>query len=148
MMGLFFIQIPQIRTKSRVNIYPFNNYKSALPVKNGIIIFDFKNQLCELIDHNPTKYKFNYQIPIKYDSEVANITICDLLNAYTDTSDKLIQILAQCFMQAMSHGPYKRAYLIYGKKNSGKTTFVELMEHIVGSDGFCDVGLDKINQRF
>jgi len=25
---------------------------------------------------------------------------------------------------------------------------VELMEHIVGSDGFCDISLDKINQRF
>jgi phage/plasmid-associated DNA primase len=48
----------------------------------------------------------------------------------------------------MGHGPYKRAYLIYGKKNSGKTTFVELMEHIVGSDGFCDVSLDKIGQIF
>lgn len=84
----------QIRTKSRVNGYPFNDYKNALPVENGIIIFDFENQLRKLIDHNPTKHKFNYQIPIKYDSEVVNTTICDILNAYTNTPDKLIQILA------------------------------------------------------
>jgi phage/plasmid-associated DNA primase len=71
-----------------------------------------------------------------------------MLKDYTDTPDKLIQILAQCFMQAMGHGPYKRAYLIYGKKNSGKTTFIELMECMVGHDGFCDVSLDKISQRF
>ena len=83
-----------------------------MPVENGIIIFDFENHSCKLIDHNPTKYKFNYQIPIKYDSEVANTTIGDILNTYTDTPDKLIQILAQCFMQAMGHGPYKRAYLM------------------------------------
>ncbi len=140
--------LAQIRTKSRVNTYPFNGYKNALPVENGILIFDFENQLCKLIDHNPTKYKFNYKIPIKYDSSAKNTIIDDMLKEYTDTPDKLIQILAQCFMQAMGHGPYKRAYLIYGKKNSGKTTFVELMEHIVGSDGFCDVSLDKISQRF
>jgi len=33
----------QIRTKSRVNAYSFNDYKNALPVENGIVIFDFEN---------------------------------------------------------------------------------------------------------
>ena len=79
---------------------------------------------------------------------VKNTRIDDLLQGYADTPDKLIQIPAQSFMQAMGHGPYKRAYLIYGKKNSGKTTFFGLMERIVGHDGFCDISLDKINQRF
>jgi phage/plasmid-associated DNA primase len=138
----------QIRTKSRINAYPFNDYKNALPVENGVIIFDFENQSCKLIDHNPTKYRFNYKIPIKYDSGVTNTIISDMLKDYTDTPDKLIQIPAQSFMQAMGHGPYKRAYLIYGKKNSGKTTFIELMECMIGQDGFCDVSLDKISQRF
>jgi len=140
--------ITQIRTKSRINVYPFNDYKNALPVKNGIVMFDFENQSCKLIDHNPTKYRFNYKIPIEYDSSVRNIIISDMLKDYTDTPDKLIQIPAQSFMQAMGHGPYKRAYLIYGKKNSGKTTFIELMECIIGQDGFCDISLDKISQRF
>jgi phage/plasmid-associated DNA primase len=138
----------QIHTKSRIKAYPFNDYKNALPVENGMVIFDFENQSCKLIDHNPKKYRFNYTIPIKYDSLVTNTTICDMLKDYTDTPDKLIQIPVQSFMQAMGHGPYKRTYLIYGKKNSGKTTFVELMEHIVGHDGFCDISLDKISQRF
>ncbi len=138
----------QIRTKSRTHVYPFNEYKNALPVENGIVIFDFENKACKLIDHNPAKYKFNYKIPIKYDSGVRNTIIYDMLKEYTDTPDKLIQILAQSFMQAMGHGPYKRAYLIYGKKNSGKTTFIELLEYMIGQDGFCDVSLDKISQRF
>ena len=138
----------QIRAKSRTHVYPFNDYKNALPVENGIIIFDFEKQSCKLIDHNPTKHKFNYKIPIKYDRGITSTITHDMLKDYTDIPDKLIQILAQCFMQAMGHGPYKRAYLIYGKKNSGKTTFIELMECMVGHDGFCDVSLDKISQRF
>jgi phage/plasmid-associated DNA primase len=137
------------KTEQSVKYFQFHKtFKNALPVENGIVIFDFENQSCKLIDHNPTKYKFNYKIPIKYDSVVKNTIISDMLKGYTNTPDKLIQILAQRFMQAMGHGPYKRAYLIYGKKNSGKTTFFELMECRVGHDGFCDVSLDKISQRF
>jgi hypothetical protein len=79
-----------------------------------------RKSICKLIDHNPTKYRFNYTIPIKYDILVTNTTICDLLKDYTDTPDKLIQIPAQSFMQAMGHGPYKRTYLIYGKEIFGR----------------------------
>jgi phage/plasmid-associated DNA primase len=138
----------QIRTKSCINVYPSNYYKNALPVENGIVIFDFENQSCKLIDHDPTKYRFNYKIPIEYDSSVRNIIISDMLKDYTDTPDKLIQIPAQSFMQAMGQGPYKRAYLIYGKKNFGKTTFIKLLKCMIGQDGFCDVSLDKISQKF
>jgi hypothetical protein len=65
----------QIRTKSRVNAYPFNDYKNALPFQNGIVIFDFENLSCKRIDHNPTKYKFNYKIPIKFDRGLTNTII-------------------------------------------------------------------------
>jgi len=140
--------LTQIRTKSRVHVYPFNDYKNALPVVNGILIFDFENETCELIDHDPDIYKFNYQVPVKYDETVKNSVIHDMLNGYTENPSELIQIPAQGFMQTMGHGPYKRAYLIHGEKNSGKTTFVEMLEYLVGDDCFCDVSLDKLNQRF
>jgi phage/plasmid-associated DNA primase len=72
----------------------------------------------------------------------------DMLKGYTENSTVLIQIPAQGFMQTMGHGPYKRADLIHGEKNSGKTTFIELLEYLVGNDCFCDVSLDKLTQRF
>ncbi|HIH75405.1 MAG TPA: hypothetical protein HA306_09705 [Methanosarcina sp.] len=140
--------LAQIRTKSRVHIYPFNDYKNALPVDNGIIIFDFENETCERIDHDPKIYKFNYKIPVKFDSDIKNTVIYDMLKGYTENPIELIQIPAQAFMQTMGHGPYKRAYLIHGEKNSGKTTFIEMLEYLVGDECFCDVSLDKLNQRF
>ena len=140
--------LTQIRAKSRVHVYPFNDYKNALPVDNGIVIFDFDNKTCELIDHDPGIYKFNYKIPVKYDPTIKNTVIYDMLKGYTDNPTELIQIPAQAFMQTMGHGPYKRAYLIHGEKNSGKTTFVEVLEYLVGDECFCDVSLDKLNQRF
>lgn len=42
----------QIRTKTRIKAYPFNDYKNTLPVENGIVIFDVENQSCNLIDQN------------------------------------------------------------------------------------------------
>lgn len=140
--------LTQIRTKTRVHDYPFNNYKNALPVANGIILFDFETGTCELVDNDPDTYKFNYQIPVAYNPDVKNTIIHDILNGYTENPTVLIQIPAQAFMQAMGHGPYKRAYLIHGEKDSGKTTFVELLECLVGKEGFCDVSLDKLTQRF
>jgi phage/plasmid-associated DNA primase len=140
--------LAQIRTKTRVHFYPFNDYKNALPVENGIVVFDFEAGKCELIDQDPEVYKFNYKIPVKFDRTVENTVIYDMLKEYTDSPIELIEIPAQAFMQAMGHGPYKRAYLIYGEKNSGKTTFIELLESLVGDDGFCDVSLDKLAQRF
>jgi len=140
--------LTQIRTKARVHVYPFNDYKNALPVENGIVIFDFDAGACELIDHDPSKYKFNYKIPTKYDPTVKNTVIYDMLKGYTGNPSELIQIPAQAFMQTMGHGPYKRAYLIHGEKNSGKTTYIEGLEILVGDECFCDVSLDKLNQRF
>lgn len=146
----------QVRTKSRVFEYPFNNYRNVLPVENGCLVFDFDNGKCWLESHNPETYKFNYKVPMIYDSEIQNDVYLDMFRAYTlnekepekDNSDRLLMIPAQSFMQAMGHGPYKRATLIYGKKNSGKTTFIDLLEDCVGKSGFCDVSLDKIAQRF
>lgn len=140
--------LTQIRTKTRVHVYPFNDYKNALPVDNGIIIFDFEAGTCELIDHDPKEYKFNYKIPVKHDQNVNNSVIDEMLSIYTENPRTLIQIPAQAFMQTMGHGPYKRAYLIHGEKDSGKTTFIELLEYLVGDEGFCDVSLDKLTQRF
>lgn len=140
--------LTQIRTKTRVHTYPFNDYKNALPVENGIIIFDFEAGACNLIEHDPSIYKFNYKIPVKYDPEVKNTVIYDILTGYTENPAELIQIPAQGFMQTMGHGPYKRAYLIHGEKDTGKTTFVGLLECLVGDDCFCDVSLDKLTQRF
>jgi Predicted ATPase len=140
--------LTQIRTKTRVHDYPFNNYKNALPVANGIVLFDFETGTCELVDNDPDIYKFNYQIPVAYNPDVKNSVINDILKGYTENPTVLIQIPAQAFMQAMGHGPYKRAYLIHGEKDSGKTTFVELLECLVGKEGFCDVSLDKLTQRF
>jgi phage/plasmid-associated DNA primase len=146
----------QIETKTRVHDYPFNDYLDALPVENGVIVFDFESETCKLEDHDPEKYRFNYQIPVKYDPDLKNTVIYEVFkeytkdpsNPYTDNAKILVQIPAQAFMQAMGNGPYKRAYLVYGVPNTGKTTFLNILQELVGKDGFHTISLAQINQRF
>lgn len=140
--------ITHIQTKTRVSAYPFNDYKNALPIENGVLIFDFENGKHELIEHDPAVYKFNYKIPVKYDKSGSDDSVLNMLCGYIDDPVDLIEILAQACMETMGHGPYKRAYLIHGPKNTGKTTFVELLERFAGVDMCADVSIELINQRF
>ncbi len=140
--------IAQIQTKTRVHEYPFNTYKNAFPVENGVLIFDFENKKCELVDHDPAVYKFNFKIPAKFDNEAGTENALNLLRSYVDNPIDLIEIPAQSFMQAMGHGPYKRGYAIQGVKNTGKSSFIEFLEKFIGADMRSDVSLEQINERF
>lgn len=140
--------IAQIQTKSRYYSYPFNNHPYSIPVENGVLIFDFENGKCKLVEHNPKLFRFNYKIPVSYNPNNKNEEILNLLKEYTNKPIELIEIFAQSFMEAMGYGPYKRAYLIFGKKNTGKTTFISLLQKFVGMEMCSGVSFEKFNQRF
>ena len=141
--------IAQIQTKSRSYVYPFNNHKNSIPVENGVLIFDFESGKCKLVMHDPKLFRFNYKIPVSYNPNNENDRILnDLLKEYMDNPIELIEIFAQSFMQAMGYGPYKRAYFIFGVKNTGKTTFVDLLQNFVGIERISDINFEQFNQRF
>lgn len=141
--------IAQIQTKSRSYAYPFNNHKNSIPVENGVLIFDFENGKCKLVEHDPKLFRFNYKIPVSYNQNNKNEKILNgLLKEYMDNPIVLIEIFAQSFMQAMGYGPYKRAYFIYGVKNTGKTTYIDLLQNLVGVGMTTDISFEQFNQRF
>jgi len=140
--------IAQIQTKSRYYSYPFNNHNNSIPVENGVLIFDFEDGKCKLVEHDPKLFRFNYKIPVSYNPNNKNEEILNLLKGYTDKYIDLIEILAQSFMEAMGYGPYKRAYFIYGVKDTGKTTFVNMLEKFIGVEMCSDISFEQFTQRF
>jgi len=141
--------IAQIQTKSRSYDYPFNNHPNSIPVENGVLIFDFENGKCKLVDNDPKLFRFNYKIPVSYNPNNKNENILNnLLKEYMDNPIELIEIFAQSFMQAMGYGLYKRAYFIYGETNTGKTTFINMLENFVGVKMCSDISFEQFNQRF
>ncbi len=128
--------------------YPFNNYGNLLPVRNGIVRIDWTAGSLERIDFSP-EYKFNYKIETDFNPEARTESIEKLLKQYNGETAPLYQIPAQAFLQALGHAPFKKAHLLQGHTNAGKSSFLELLYRTIGHDQFSHVSLqDLAGNRF
>lgn len=126
--------------------YPFNKYNNLIPVSNGIVKIDFESKEVELIPHTP-EYKFNFKLPANYDKDADHTTIHDnVLTKYVEKHDVdlLYQIPAQAIIQMMGSAPYKKAYLLQGDPNAGKSTYLELLMRVFGIDNISDQSLQNL----
>lgn len=153
-----------VKNTNPQDTYPFNNYDNAIPVKNGVIVIDFEKNEYALEKSNPEKWKFNYKLPVIFKEDLINDCIINELKKYTskkvvtDTDEEvyeetdeykmLIQAIAQALLQAMGYGPYKKAYLLKGSKNCGKTTFLDFTECIIGESSKSKVALSELTPQF
>lgn len=137
-----------IKNTNPMSKYPFNMHTNAIPVKNGIVVLDFVNNQIDLENHDPEIWKFSYVLPVYYDANEKNSVITDELKKYTPDWKMLLQGVAQCLLQAMGYGPYKKAYLLKGKKNCGKTTFLDIMEKVLGEENKSKVSLSELTPQY
>ncbi|RXA21847.1 hypothetical protein EQO05_01005 [Methanosarcina sp. MSH10X1] len=133
-----------IKNTNPVEEYPFNKHNNAIPVKNGVVVIDFEKKTITKEEHDPAKWKFNYVLPVVYNEKAVNDTIINELKKYTPDYKMLVQAVAQSLLQAMGYGPYKKAYLLKGGKNCGKTTFLDITEEIVGKNNKSKVALNEL----
>lgn len=110
---------------------PWNQHPQTINVKNGVLIFNLDASDDEepvvLVPHSP-EYRFSYCLPIVYDPEASIEPVLE----YFDTlkAEPSTQILAQVFGHLLlsSWGKvYKKAYYLNGPRDSGKSTFIELV---------------------
>ena len=139
-----------IKNTNPCSEYPFNKHNNAIPVQNGVVIIDFETGKLTLEDHNPKKWKFSYILPIEVDEKNNSNVIVEVLKEYTPDYKMLIQSIAQALLQTMGYGPYKKAYLLKGIKNCGKTTFLDIVERIIGDMCKSKVSLNEFtpSRRF
>jgi primase-polymerase (primpol)-like protein/phage/plasmid-associated DNA primase len=130
-----------------VTEYPFNKESAAVPVKNGIILLDFENKTKTLIPHS-SEYKFNYIIPTDYREHADPKPIDDILQQYSpDQVKELYQLAAQGVLQMLGYGPFKKAYLLQGPPDAGKSSYRELLLRTFGARNICDVSLEMLNPK-
>ena len=134
----------QIKYKSPYLDFPFNNHINLLPVKNGILSFDFEAEKVELLPLDP-KYKFTYQLTVTYDPNADPEPVDQILKEYTEVPEILYQIPAQAVLQMIGYGPYKKAYLIQGRPDAGKSTFLDFLWSCFGEKNRADVPLNELN---
>lgn len=132
-------------------IYPFNVQDNAINVKNGVVVIDFDNETFKLVEHDP-KFKFNYKFDIKFNpANTTDIIHKKVICEYVEPGDVdiLYQIVAQALLQTLGAAPFKKAYLLQGDQDAGKSGFLELLLRTFGKKTHSQVSLqDLCNNRF
>lgn len=114
--------------------YPFNQSKNMLPVQNGILKLNFETDTVECIPHSPA-YLFTFRLPVVYDENATGDRFHkEVISQYVDDdlTDALYQIPAMALLQALGRGPYKKAYIIQGNADGGKTSYLSWLHALFG----------------
>jgi phage/plasmid-associated DNA primase len=139
-----------VSTHNLFRDFPFNQYKDVIPVRNGVLRIDYHNETITLEEFSP-KYRFTWRLPVEYDPSATGDLFHELvISQYVEREvvDLLYQIPAQALLQAQGSKPYKKAYILQGDQDAGKTTYLEwlidLFGHInISHASLHQIGLDK-----
>lgn len=123
--------------------YPFNIYPDAFPVRNGIIKIDFTTGGTTLIPFSPA-YRFNYRLNVAYIPNADGTEIQKYLDTLGTDTAILLQIPAHAILSMLGR-VYKKAYFLQGTKNSGKSTYIDLIvRHLFGIQVCSSVSLQSL----
>lgn len=128
---------------------PFNMWPDLIPFRKQCAKYNHSNGRWEPAELE-REHKFRYRIPIDLDLNVDTRPVDDLFLKWVDEDDVsvLYQAPAQALLQAMQGQPYKRAYLFMGKRNSGKSSYFELISRAFGRENIARVPLQALSSRF
>lgn len=123
----------------------FDKSDGLINLENGI--FDIRND--KLLPHTHEIF-FNYCLDTKYDASAT----CDEWMAFLDRifpdCDEFKIISAQIFGYILYGGdPWlHKAFVLYGEGRNGKSTFLHILQRLIGKNNFSSVSLSNINKPF
>lgn len=125
----------------------FNYREDLINVKNGALEY----RTGKLLEKN-RNYKFTYQLNVNYIHE-ANIDDAPSFKKFCETSlqgdETKIELLLQFIGYILS--PLicaKKALVLLGEPNSGKSLILHFIEFILGSEFISNISLENLNKRF
>lgn len=109
-----------------------------IPVKNGV----YNVMTDELLPHD-SKYRFKYQTPVVYNKQATCPKIDKFFDqVFTETQRTTVEEwIGYCFYRNYM---YKKALIIVGEGDTGKTTFLELLTALIGEENKSGISLHKI----
>jgi putative DNA primase/helicase len=123
--------------------FPRDIFTSAdvrfIPLSNGV----YDRETGDLLPHSPD-YRFTFQLPIKYDKDATcSKTEAFLHSILTDEQyTTMVEWLGYYFLRKYS---FKKALIIVGEKDSGKTTLLTLITNLLGTANISGVPLQKMS---
>ena len=131
--------IKKIKRKTALDKEEFDNVPEHLIcLENGI--FNLKTK--ELMDFNPNIY-LKSRIPIYYSENAKINKILDFFKEaiYPEYLDTIQEWFGFCLYKRYF---IKKAVIIFGEKNTGKTIFLSILEHFIGKENIAGISLQKI----
>ena len=136
----------------KINLSQLNNDENIINSKNGLLDIDSG----KLMPHSPDVYS-TIQIPCNYvpilgldiikNAPVFAHYISTLCNNNKDTINLLCQFLA-ITLSSIKGSRFKKAMVLYGDGNTGKSKIIELIQYIIGADNFAICDITDLEQRF
>ena len=130
----------------RFDVENFNSNENLVCFQNGVYRLSDGAKL----EHSP-EYYFTLQLDANIPETLQPTPYCDLCLSNFGGED-VQYLLLQIFGAAISNvimSRFKKAVLLYGRGNSGKTQFKGLAERIVGAGNYNNVDLSDLeNNRF
>jgi P4 family phage/plasmid primase-like protien len=117
-----------------------------LPFNNGIL----NTNTLEFFNHDP-KYFVTHIIPIDYSKEdsIQNTIFSEFLSSLVNYNTERLRILRVCLNLLFTNNlNYQLALYIYGPGGTGKSTLMNILMYLLGSDACLSTSLSKINSRF
>ena len=126
--------------------YPFNTSTDTIPVKNGVLKLDYKNDTITLLPHGP-EHHFNYTMNAEWKEGEDGEAAKNLIRQWVDEKNvnDIIQIPAQAIVQKQVCKQLKRATLLIGIPNTGKSKIIHFIRSTMGAQYVSAVSLQSMS---
>lgn len=135
--------IDHLKRRHFIKLSEMNTDKSLIPLNNGL----FNINTFTLMDFTPDVY-FTYKIPVDYDPEAYDETVDKFLDKITSGDKKKRQDLENmagyCLYNDYNFGI---AFLLVGGGSNGKSTFLNLLEAMLGEGNYSTESLQDLESK-
>ena len=148
--------IPTLNRSKRSEVYDY----LELLVRDNINVGDvnyiaFKNGVYSLDEGKLVEFSPDYiitnKIPHNYNenaySEVGDRTLNKLACNDTEIRNLLEEMLGSCFYRSNNLGGGK-SFILVGDKSNGKSTFINMINNLLGEDNICSLDLMELGEKF
>jgi len=146
--------IPSLKSNNRTEVIKtlkllsLDNKEPApanyIAFKNGI--YDLEQN--KLIDFNPSIIITN-QIPHNYNPTAKCDKADSVLNAWANDDPKVRSLLDEIIGMCMYRSnAISSCFMIYGKRDNGKSSFIHLLQFLLGDKNYSSISLEDIEAKF
>lgn len=132
--------IAHIKDYSDVKAEKVNTHKHLINLINGM--YDYKEG--KLLEHS-TDYLSTIRIPVSYDPGADSNVISDWLASILPDGDSrrlVYELFGYCMIPDTT---MKKAFMLVGESNTGKSTFLTVLENFIGNDNVSKIPLQEIS---